>query len=201
MKRAFFGLLVGPALILAVACGGSSTSTGVTEGTDGGADAAATDGAKTDSATLEDGATDGGTDLFLPDTTKIVLTVKGGFGPGPLDGSTCTPADLTYTLTLPARELSWKLCELADGGSYAFRTGQRTLSAEEYAPVSAALHALQRATQTACGADAPNEEIVLTTPSGDTTYYDDFYFCNASDPKIYVTNLSAVRAELDKLAK
>ena len=64
-----------------------------------------------------------------------------------------------------------------------------------------ALHALKRTTTKQCGADKPSEEIVFSTPSGDTTYYDDFYFCDTSDGKIYVSGIDDVLAELGKLAR
>ena len=191
-KRALFGSIVAPLVVLAVACGGSSSNPPGTS--DGGVDATS------DGSNL-DGSADAGGDLFPADTTKITVTQKGGFTPGPPDGSTCSLVDTTYTLSLPSRELSWKICEYGDGGPYAFATGQRILSEAEFAPVSSALHGLRRATKTACGADKPSETIVFTTPAGDTTYYDDFYFCDANDTKAYVTGLGNVLAELSKLAK
>ena len=120
---------------------------------------------------------------------------------GAPDGSTCSPVDRTFTLLLPTRELSWKLCEVTDAGTYALTTGQATIAAADFVPLSDALHGLRRATKTACGADKPVETIVFTTPAGDTTYEDDFYFCDITDTKPYVTGLGAVLEELDKLAK
>jgi hypothetical protein len=200
MNRALALSLFAPVLVLAVACGSTASGTGTGTGTDGGSTDSAVEGSTTDGST-QDGATDGGTDLFPSDTTKIVVTDKGGFGLPAPDGSTCSISDRTFTLLLPARELSWKLCELTDAGNYEFRTGQVTLSAADFVPLSDALHGLRRATMTGCGADKPVETIVFTTPAGDTTYEDSFYFCNASDPKAYVTGLDAVLSELDKLAK
>lgn len=192
--------LVAPLLPAAIACEATTASPG---GADGGADATAdatadvssSDGAATDSAS------DAGTDLYPADTTKIVVTEQGGFVPSPPDGSVCSLVDATYTLLLPSRELSWKVCEYSDSGPYAYATGQKTLSAAEFAPLSNALHGLRRATQTMCGADAPSKAIVFTAPAGDTTYYDDFYFCDPKDSKPYVTGLDAVLSELQQLAK
>jgi hypothetical protein len=181
--------------VAAAACGGTAISNPPPVNQEGGVDAGA------DGAT--DGSTDAGTDLFPADTTKVVVTDKGGFGPGVQDGSTCSPADSTYTLLLPSRELSWKICESTGvgGGTYAFRTGQKTIAEADFTALSDALHALRRQTKTQCGADKPSETIVFTTPSGDVTYLDDFYFCDATDTKAYVTGLDAVLQELNLLAK
>jgi hypothetical protein len=198
--RALLGSLLAPAVLLAFACGGSAATT--TTGGDGGGVDASTDGSTPDGS-VADGATDGSTggDLFPADTTKIVVTEKGGFGIGAPDGSTCSPIDRTFTLLYPSGELSWKLCEASDAGTYSFTEGKKTFSQAELAPLTTALHGLRRATQTACGADKPSEEIVFTTPAGETTYLDDFYFCDPKDTKAYVTGLDEVLAELGKLAK
>lgn len=182
--------LVAGLIGFAVACSGTTAGP---YGGDGGAD---------DGSTGTDGPSDGGAgDLFPADTTKIVITEKGGFGaPGP-DGSTCTQADLTYTITLPSRSLAWKVCEATDAGPLAFATGQTTLSEADFAPIAQALHGLRRATKTACGADKPEEAIVFTTPAGETTYLDDFYFCDAKDTKLYVTGIDAVLSAVRAHAK
>ena len=160
------------------------------------------DGGASDGSSGTDGPSDGGAgDLFPSDTTKIVITEKGGFGARGPDGSTCTQADLTYTITLPSRALAWKVCETRDGGPYAFTTGQTTLSEADFAPIAQALHGLRRATKTACGADKPEEAVVFTTPAGETTYLDDFYFCDAKDTKLYVTGIDAVITAVRALAK
>jgi hypothetical protein len=171
------------------ACSTSSTSGGGGD-TDGGG-VVPDGGTPTTDATVE-GSTDGGNPLIPDGVTKIVFTSKGGFlGPGP-DGSTCTAVDITYTVTLPAREFSWKICEATDAGPNAFRTGSRTLSAEEYATIDVTIRALKRQTMVQCGADKPSEQITFTSPSGDVTYLDDFYFCDANDTKIYVTGMEDV---------
>lgn len=200
MNRALVLSLFAPAFVFAVACGSTSSGSGTGTGADGGSADSAVEGSTTDGS-AQDGASDAGADLFPADTTKIVVTDKGGFGIPAPDGSTCSVADNTFTLLLPARDLSWKLCEFTDAGNYEFRTGQVTVSAADFAPLSSALHGLRRATMTGCGADKPVETIVFTTPAGETTYEDSFYFCNASDPKLYVTGLDAVLSELNKLAK
>jgi hypothetical protein len=179
--------------LLFVACGGS-TATSTTPGADAGA---GTKDASSDAVV----PTDGGTGLYPDGTTTIVVNQKGGFtGPG-ADGSTCTMVDATYTLVLPARDLSWKVCDSNDGGPYAFVTGQKTIAEADFGPLDTALHALKRTTTKQCGADKPSEEIVFTAPSGDVTYYDDFYFCDANDGKTYVSGIDEILAELGKLAR
>jgi hypothetical protein len=173
----------------AAACSSSSTST---SDNDGGTPTG-TDGSTTSDATSTDGsATDAGNPLVPSGVTKIVFTSKGGGPlPPPPDGSVCQEVDITYTITLPARDFSWKICETADGPN-SYRTGQRTLTAEQYKTVDDKLQALKRQTMTQCGADKPEEAITFTSASGDVTYYDDFYFCDASDPKIYVSGMEDV---------
>jgi hypothetical protein len=201
MNRGLLLSLVAPAVLLAVACGSTYSGANGPSTDDGGTTTdAAVEGSTADGST-SDGATDAGADLFPADTTKIVVTDKGGFGFPMPDGSTCTSVDRTFTLLLPTRELSWKLCEATIEGPYAFRTGQAIITAADFVALSNALHGLRRATMTGCGADKPAEIIVFTTPSGDTTYEDAFYFCNAADPKLYVTGLDAVLEEMGKLAK
>jgi hypothetical protein len=176
----------------ALACGAATSSS--TETGDGGTDAATTD-ARTD------GPSDAGGDLFPADATKVVVTEKGGFGPGPLDGSTCTPADVTFTLLLGTRDLSWKVCDFDDAGTYAYRAGQRILSEAELGTVTTKLRALRVNTEHACGADKPADQIVITTPSGSVTYDDSFYGCNKGDGKIYVDGIDDVLGALSALAK
>ena len=166
------------------ACSSSSTSTGGAD-PDGG-------GIVPDGGTTTDGSTTGGNPLIPAGVTKIVFTSKGGFVPDPPDGSTCTTVDITYRIELPARDFFWKICEATDAGPNDFRDGARRLSVEEYAKVDEAVQALKRQTQVQCGADKPAEVVTLTSPSGEVTYYDDFYFCDANDPKIYVSGMENV---------
>ena len=182
-----FALTVASVTAVVSACSSSSTSTGSSGGadTDGG-------GVLPDGGTTTDGATGGNNPLIPEGVTKIVFTSKGGFvGPG-LDGSTCSTVDITYTLTLPDRGFLWKICESIDGGPNGFRDGSRFLTVEEYAKVDAAIQALKRQTMVQCGADKPEEKITFTSPSGEVSYLDDFYFCDANDTKIYVTGMENV---------
>ncbi len=189
--------LVASLAFAAYACGGT-TSTGGTSGSDGGP---GPDGSSAEGGSLADGGllADGGTDLFPADATKIVASSKGGFGPGLQDGSTCSPADTTYTLTLPARELTWKVCAMIDGGLYAYDMGTKTLSAADSAPVEAALHAIAVTTKQMCGADAPEQTVTYTTTAGDKVLYDDFYYCQ-DDGKTYVHGIGDVLSEFAKVA-
>jgi hypothetical protein len=187
MKPSFLFALALVSISAAVAaCSSSSTSTG------GDPDAGGTDGGTTTDATSEE-ISDAGNPLIPDGVTKIVFTSKGGFVPTPPDGSTCSTVDITYTITLPARVFSWKICQAdADSGPNAFLTGEKTLTPEQYAGIDDAIQALKRQTVPQCGADKPNEEITFTSPSGEVTYYDDFYFCDANDTKIYVSGMENV---------
>jgi hypothetical protein len=187
MKPSFLFALALVSISAAVAaCSSSSTSTG------GDPDAGGTDGGTTTDATSEE-ISDAGNPLIPDGVTKIVFTSKGGFVPTPPDGSTCSTVDITYTITLPARVFSWKICQAgADSGPNAFLTGEKILTAEQYAGIDDAIQALKRQTVPQCGADKPNEEITFTSPSGEVTYYDDFYFCDANDTKIYVSGMENV---------
>jgi hypothetical protein len=202
LVRIFAVLSLGSSLAFAAACS-SSSSTGTTPGGGDAGDAASADGAQ---PTGEGGSSgdaapgDGGTDLFPSDTQKILFTEKGGFGPGPTDGSTCTVADSTWTITLPDRAFTFKICEADDAGVFAYRSGGSTLSETDFAPVAAALHALTVSTTTMCGADKPAETLTITQPSGDTVYLDDFYHC-ADDGKVYVAGLDDLRSQLVMLSK
>jgi hypothetical protein len=194
MKRAVLISFAVPAIAFAMACGATASGPGATG--DGGVADSAVDGS------TSDGPSDGGTDLFPSDTTKIVVAEKGGLPFPAVDGSTCAPIDSTFTLLLPTRELSWTVCTTTDGGSFALRTGETTIAAADFVALSNALHSLRRATNKPhCDEDKPVETIVFTTPAGDTTYQDDFYFCSATDPKLYVTGLDAVLADIKKLLK
>lgn len=207
--RPLFVLALASVTVVTAACTVTSNDTGGGAPTDdgGGATDAAQDTAiATDAATdavTADGSTDAGAgDLFPADTTKIVFTDKGGLPGPPGDGTSCSIADATYTLLLPTRELSWKVCESINSDPPAFKAGSVTLSAADFVPLSNALHGLRRTlTPSGCGADKPFETLVFTTPAGDAAYYDDFYFCDAKDTKKYVSNIGTVYGELKKVAK
>ena len=186
-------LVLLPLSLAAYACGGTTGTTGA--GGDGGG--GGSDGSAADGSSPSDG---GGTDLFPADTQKVVVTSKGGFGPGAMDGSTCIPSDTTYTITFPARELTWKVCASQDGGTFAFDTGTRTLMPADTGPLETALHAVRVQTMQQCGADAPVETLTMSSPAGDKVYYDDFYYCQ-EDGKTYVHGIGDVLTELYKLAK
>lgn len=193
-------LSAGSLVTLGVACGGSTSSS------DGVGSDASVDRVPPPSEASTDGGLDAAEDasagsLFAPDTSKIVVTSKGGHELPAPDGSACSMVDLTVTLGLPSRELSWNVCEASDAGPYTYRSGTKTLSESEFAPASNALHALRRATKTQCGADKPLAAIAFTTPRGVATYYDDFYFCNETDPKAYVTGLDEVLDALGSATK
>lgn len=176
--------------LLALACGGStSTSAGPGD-------------ASSDVNTNLD-ATDGAT-VVPGDTTKIVLTETGGFTFSAPDGSTCQMVDIRYEITLPSRDLTWKVCETADGGfdgPQSFATGSRTLSEAEYAPIDQALKAVHRATKTGCGADKPAVTMTVTNAAGSAVYDDDFYYCRDDDGKVYVSGLDNVMSKIAAVAK
>jgi hypothetical protein len=183
-----FALAVTSVSAVLAACSTSSTSSGGGDPDGGGV---VPDGGTTTDATSE-GSSDAGNPLIPAGVTKIVFTSKGGFVPQGPDGSTCSTVDITYTLMLPALEFSWQICEATDAGPYAFRTGSRTLSAAEYATIDTAIQGLKRQTMVQCGADKPSEEITFTSPSGEVTYLDEFYFCDANDTKVYVSGMENV---------
>lgn len=188
MKLSFLVALASVSISASVAaCSSSSTSASG----DGDAGGTVPDGGGTTDATSE-GSSDAGNPLIPDGVTKIVFTSKGGFVPAPPDGSTCSTVDITYTITLPARAFSWKICEATDSGPYAFRTGEKILTAEQYAGIDGAIQALKRQTQVQCGADKPIEQITFTSPSGEVTYIDDFNFCDVNDTKIYVSGMENV---------
>jgi len=176
----FLAALVG----LAAACSGSVSGPLGADG--GGADGGGGgDGSITDAPA--------GGDLFPADTTKVVVTSKGGFGAGAPDGSTCSQEDRTYTLTLPARTLDAKVCASSTtGGPNAYVIGKETLTEDEYAPIATALRAVHLSTEAACGADKPAETLTITTPSAETRYDDDFYSCNKEPGRIYVKGIDEV---------
>jgi hypothetical protein len=174
----------------AAACGGNTSASTASE----------TDGGGTDGGGPDAGEGDAG--LFPADVSKVVVKALGGGPlPPPPDGSTCTPTNATYTFVLPARTLSWSFCDWGDGGPYVLRTGEKNLTEAEYASFEAIMRKITRTTKTQCGFDKPTETITFTTPSGDVTYYDDFYFCDANDPKIYVSGIDDLLYALYQYAR
>lgn len=159
-----------------------------------GADAATAD-ASGDAAPNEDG----GAPVLPDDATRVVATSKGGFEAPVGDASTCQPQDATWTLELPGQVLSWKLCDPSTedagvdrGPTYAFREGQRTLTAEEYGPLRDAISAMAPSTNQSCGADKPDDRVAVTSPGGTVTYRDDFYACDPVEGTTPVTGMDAV---------
>lgn len=195
---AFGGAMLALFVAASAACDDETASTNgtITDGGSSSGDPALEDGATpTDAGTHDSG-------LYPPDATKIVFTSKGGGPrPAPPDGSVCQQVDITYTILLPARELSWQVCEGSGGAPYTYRTGQRTLTAEQFATIETKLRALARTTTPKCGADKPLEQLTLTTPSGEVTYVDDFYFCDPNDTKLYVAGMEDLFTAITLLAQ
>ena len=70
--------------------------------------------------------------------------------------------------------------------------GRRT-----YGEGDTAVHALERTSTPVCGFDKWKADITFTTPSATVVYYDDFYFCDASDSKPYVKGIDAAIQAID----
>jgi len=156
--------------------------------------------ASTENQTLSpaDSGPEESADLFPADTTRVVATPPVLVYPTPA-GSSCERSDTAYTLDLPARKLSWKVCKQEqDSELFAFDEGERTLSAEEVAPIETALHALRKADPSNdCVAGTGPMTVTFTTPAGDQTYYDD---TDCSSEREHATGIEDVLSEFQKLA-
>ncbi len=190
LRFASLALLSAP-LLLAAACSSTlASSADDTEAPDSGTDATAHG-----DATVNDGGNiaDAGGILYSDDMT-VKVTSMGGFGPEAIDGSTCIPADTTFTYVLATKALTWKICALEDGGTFAYDSGSRTLTATEATTLQASLDAVAiNRIAGGCGADKPMLMMELASPSALTPsdYYDQFYHCS-DDGKTYVDGLDAV---------
>jgi hypothetical protein len=107
--------------------------------------------------------------VFPSTATSLELHVAGGLAPMPATGSTCTPADDSYTYVLATQVLSWTECSSPTaGGVYAFVPGQATLDDAAAAQLVDALQALEPPPQP-CGADF-SATLAFATPGGETTF-------------------------------
>lgn len=106
--------------------------------------------------------------VFPATATSLQLHVAGGLAPMPAAGSTCTPADDSFTYVIATEMLSWTECSSPTaGGVYAFVPGQATLDDDAAAQLVDALQALAPPPQP-CGGDF-SATLVFATPAGDTT--------------------------------
>jgi len=114
-------------------------------------------------------AADSTSAVFPPGATSFELDQAGGLSPTPAAGSTCTPANESYTYVLATKVLSSNVCSspTADG-VYAFVAAQATLSDAAAGQLVAALGALEPPPQP-CGSDL-TATLVVTVPSRETTY-------------------------------
>ena len=153
----------------------------------------------------EDVVTDAGAHAnMVPDgVTKIFLKVHDeGFYPWSPSGSTCSPWDEgTFTIVLPSRELSWKYCASTQAGLYDIREGQRVLTPAEYAVLDDLMHAFEPSNNELLAADGADVWITFTTPSGETTYRDDFYGFRAEPGEVLVDGLAEMLTPLRQYAR
>lgn len=198
LRSLFLLVPVFSAALAFVACTDDDPQPNGGDGADAAADDASGDAAK---------AEDGGAPVLPEDTTRVVATSMGGFEAPVGDASTCQPENATWTLILPGRELSWKLCALSTedagvdrGPTYAFREGQRTLTDGEYAPLRDAIAAMTPSTNDQCGADKADDRVAVTSSRGTVTYQDDFYACNPGEGTTLVSGMDAVMGKLRELA-
>ena len=100
--------------------------------------------------------------LFPDDATSVELQVTGGLAPTPGAGSTCTPADDSYTYVVATRALSWSACTSpTPGGAYTTQTGQATLASDAAQQLLDALRALALPPDP-CGSDVTATMMVAT---------------------------------------
>jgi hypothetical protein len=88
---------------------------------------------------------------------------------GPIDPQGVSFDDESFTLTFPARELSWRICQPTGGGAFAYQVGKKTLDDTEFVQVYDALAAVT-ASPSAYSADFPFETMEVTTPSATASY-------------------------------
>ncbi len=116
------------------------------------------------------------------DTVRVDISRKGGFSPTPAAGSTCTPMDDSYTLTIATQILTWQRCESQTaGGIYTPTPGQATLDDPAFEMLSIAIDNLH-AVQPPCDGDLI-DTFVFTTGSGVTTLAG--VQCDANDPAVF----------------
>jgi hypothetical protein len=137
----------------------------------------------------------GGGDLLPSDATAIEVSEIGGLAGPPPAGSVCHISDEVYTLLLATRTLSWHECVADAGGPYRLQTGSGIIADSDYQAVLAAAHAVALSVGPHCGADAPVWSLTVTTPAGNSTYYDQFYKCQNTD-KTYVSGVPELLAKL-----
>ena len=126
-------------------------------------------------------STTGSDSVFPSDTTQFEMTSTGGLAPQAGSGSTCQPANATFTYVLATRALAWNECTSPnDDGVYSFVPGQATLSAGDGAQLVAQLQALAPAPE-AFGGDFAATFVFTTSAGEQDTYADAMCLTGASD--------------------
>jgi hypothetical protein len=171
--------------------------------------AAAADGGPVDGRTVVAG--DAGPDVRVPaptalwpaDATKLVAASRsdGDFPAAPA-GSDCQVPAVTYTFSVPTRELSWQACSAPTlDEPRKIVTGKLTLSGPDRARLDAAMAKLVVNTSGTCpGADFPDRSIAVTSPSGERTVHDSIYACRGMG-RTYVDNMDDVFVLFDELSR
>ncbi len=118
-------------------------------------------------------AGDGGASVWSADSTGFEVTESGGFIAPPPDGSPCTGASQSWSYDVASRRLRRTGC----------LSGQPRDAAVDLTPTSAAqlvavLSSLRtKGPNTSCGADAPDDVLIIFGPgdAGERIYRSDFY--------------------------
>ena len=155
-------------------------------------------------STSQDSATndaDGGPGslVWTNDATKVVVEDQGGgFTGPPPTGSECGRGVGSYTFTVADSQLAWHVCDTT-GAIYTFTDGARTLGDTDRTSLIAALKTVTISEKTTCGADKSSRQMVVTRPTGETTYLDSFYACLARG--VYVDGIDDAFAVAGTLAQ
>jgi hypothetical protein len=131
---------------------------------------------------------------------RFTLSQSGGaFGVPPVMGP-CQPGTLeTYSIDASSRRFEWDYCDLSGTPSQNKR-GQRALTEQEYRAVLKASTRVHVSRELSCGADGASISLRVETPSGTTTYMDDFASCFIPEHAPFVHGIDALAGLLPELA-
>jgi hypothetical protein len=146
---------------------------------------------------------DGGAIIWPSDAKSLAAdSPGGGFTPTPPAGSTCAFGEQHYKVDLETRAFSSERCTpgAAQGDPLQIEKISRTLTPAELATVDTAMRQLTPPKNLEnCGADKGVYTVTVSTPRGDTTYYDSIYACQGGG-KTYVDQIDGVFEAFGKLA-
>ena len=146
---------------------------------------------------LVHGNTDPGDSVLTANVTQVTYSsLGGGFRPLP-SGAACDPGKWSYAISFAAQSCASITCTVNgsydDPAGYVPHAEQIAFDETQWQMVKAAIAAVTVSSETRCGADLDQRQLLVESTTGSVMYGDDFYACQPNYPYFVTT------ASLDNL--